>query len=172
VQHAFEHHSARTIALTHQAMTLVEQCAALRDRQVRLLTRLRATVADFRLLRAETAETLGQRPRFQARLVRPGSPNPDPWAPGPAVASASESGPEPLDLARYRLTRRELQVADLLASGLSNAAVAESLGISEHTARHHTESVLAKLGVRSRAEAGALVRGWYAGPVAPARRPA
>ena len=52
--------------------------------------------------------------------------------------------------ARYGLTLRELQVASLLMHRLTNAEVARMLGISPHTARHHTESVLAKFGVRSR----------------------
>ncbi len=52
--------------------------------------------------------------------------------------------------ARYGLTVRELQVASLLMHRLTNAEIARMLGISPHTARHHTESVLAKFGVRSR----------------------
>jgi DNA-binding CsgD family transcriptional regulator len=52
--------------------------------------------------------------------------------------------------ARYGLTLRELQVASLLMHRLTNAEIARMLGISPHTARHHTESVLAKFGVRSR----------------------
>lgn len=52
--------------------------------------------------------------------------------------------------ARYGLTVRELQVASLLMHRLSNAEIARMLSISPHTARHHTESVLAKFGVRSR----------------------
>ena len=51
---------------------------------------------------------------------------------------------------RYGLTPRELQVASLLMHRLTNAEIARMLGISTHTARHHTESVLAKFGVRSR----------------------
>lgn len=50
----------------------------------------------------------------------------------------------------------------LLAEGMSNAQVAEALGVSSHTARHHTESVLLKLGVHSRAAAGAVVRRYVA----------
>jgi DNA-binding CsgD family transcriptional regulator len=53
--------------------------------------------------------------------------------------------------ARYGLTLRELQVASLLMHRLTNVEIARMLGISPHTARHHTESVLAKFGVRSRA---------------------
>jgi DNA-binding CsgD family transcriptional regulator len=53
---------------------------------------------------------------------------------------------------RYRLTRREARVALLLADQKSNDEIAEDLFISSHTARHHTQSVLNKLGVRSRRE--------------------
>ena len=49
------------------------------------------------------------------------------------------------------LTPRELEVARLLMSGGSNAEIADTLGISPYTARHHTERILGKLGVRSRA---------------------
>src|ERR671928_1653572 len=48
---------------------------------------------------------------------------------------------------RYGLTPREAAVARLLAHRHSTAEIARALGISVHTARHHTESVLAKLGV-------------------------
>ena len=47
----------------------------------------------------------------------------------------------------------------LLAQGRSNVAIAKTLGISTHTARHHTQRVLAKMRVHSRAEAGAKLRG-------------
>jgi DNA-binding CsgD family transcriptional regulator len=60
---------------------------------------------------------------------------------------------------RYGLTSREVEVAMLLAQGRSNTAVAAALHISSHTARHHTQRILAKLGVHSRAEAGAKIRG-------------
>ena len=53
---------------------------------------------------------------------------------------------------RYALTARETDVARLLLLGWPNAAVASALGISESTARHHTERVLGKLGISSRAE--------------------
>jgi DNA-binding CsgD family transcriptional regulator len=51
---------------------------------------------------------------------------------------------------RFGLTRSEARVARLLATGLTNAELAAELSISPHTARHHTESVLAKLSVPSR----------------------
>lgn len=67
---------------------------------------------------------------------------------------------------RYRVTAREADVARLLALGKSNAEIATALGISEHTSRRHTEQVLAKLGVRSRAAVAAAMGlagadGWH-----------
>jgi DNA-binding NarL/FixJ family response regulator len=56
---------------------------------------------------------------------------------------------------RDHLTSRELEVLSLIAAGLSNAQIADRLVIAPKTAEHHVGRVLAKLGVRSRAEAAA-----------------
>ncbi len=66
----------------------------------------------------------------------------------PAPASAEELR------ARFGLTGREAEVAVLLLQRRSNAEIAEALELSEHTARHHTERVLHKLGVNSRTALG------------------
>jgi DNA-binding NarL/FixJ family response regulator len=51
------------------------------------------------------------------------------------------------------LTRRERQVLELLAQGLSNKLIADRLGISDNTAKFHVNSILAKLGAASRTDA-------------------
>ncbi|MGD8496389.1 MAG: LuxR C-terminal-related transcriptional regulator [Gemmatimonadales bacterium] len=51
---------------------------------------------------------------------------------------------------RFGLTPRQAEVAELLARRLTNKEIAEALGISQHTVRHHAEYVFAKLGVHSR----------------------
>lgn len=57
------------------------------------------------------------------------------------------------DRAGEELTPREREVLGLLAQGLSNRALGRRLGISENTARFHVNSILAKLGARSRTDA-------------------
>lgn len=53
------------------------------------------------------------------------------------------------------LTRRELEVADLVAQGLSNKDIAATLVISQRTAEAHVEKILTKLGFTSRARIAA-----------------
>ena len=69
--------------------------------------------------------------------------------------------PEDLDASRrptaVSLTRREREVLDLLAGGLSNRDIAGRLGISENTVKNHLARVLEKLQARSRMEA--VIRG-------------
>jgi ATP/maltotriose-dependent transcriptional regulator MalT len=62
--------------------------------------------------------------------------------------------PPPID-GSTPLTRRERQVADLVAEGLSNKEIAGKLVISQRTAESHVEHILTKLGVSSRAQVAA-----------------
>lgn len=62
----------------------------------------------------------------------------------PVVAFAPET---------EHLTAREIEVLNMLASGLSNKLIAHGLGISEHTVKFHVASVMSKLHAASRTDA-------------------
>ena len=73
---------------------------------------------------------------------------------------AKEPGPARADTV---LTRRELEVAGLVAQGLSNRKIAESLVVSQRTVDGHVEHILAKLGFTARTQIAA----WVADPRGP-----
>ncbi|MBO3745264.1 response regulator transcription factor [Streptosporangiaceae bacterium NEAU-GS5] len=52
----------------------------------------------------------------------------------------------------HALTRREREVCELLAQGMTNRQIAEALSVSRSTVKTHVEGVLAKFGARSRVE--------------------
>jgi len=56
----------------------------------------------------------------------------------------------------HDLTAREIEVLTLVAQGLSNAAIANNLGIRLATARNHVQSVISKLYAHSKLEAVAV----------------
>lgn len=53
------------------------------------------------------------------------------------------------------LTEREIEVAELMARGLTNAAIGGELNVSSATVSSHVAHILAKLGFRSRAQVAA-----------------
>ena len=59
--------------------------------------------------------------------------------------------------AKPELTPRQMQVAGLVAQGLSNRQIADALVLSERTAESHVERIRDRLGFRSRAQVAA----WY-----------
>ncbi|GAB3235753.1 response regulator transcription factor [Glycomyces halotolerans] len=65
---------------------------------------------------------------------------------GAAVPDDDAAAPAPL-------TGRELEVLRLLAAGLSNREIAESLFLAEGTVKNHVSNVLLKLGSRDRTRA-------------------
>lgn len=70
-----------------------------------------------------------------------------------AVATASV---DPEDLPR--LTRRELEILQLVSEGRSNRQVAEILWVTDQTVKFHLANVYRKLGVRSRFDAARWAR--------------
>jgi DNA-binding CsgD family transcriptional regulator len=118
--------------------------------------------------RAEVAET---RFDWAAALLRHGL-TPDRERAGAmleaAARDASELGMEPLrrravdalaalKQGRSPITARELEVADLVAAGLSNKEVANELNISVRTAENHLLSAMSKLGMVNRAQVATWV---------------
>jgi DNA-binding NarL/FixJ family response regulator len=65
-------------------------------------------------------------------------------ADGPAAPA-----PSPMD----GLTRREIEVLELIAEGLTNAQIAERLVVSPATVKSHINHLLPKIGARDRAQA-------------------
>jgi DNA-binding CsgD family transcriptional regulator len=52
----------------------------------------------------------------------------------------------------YGLTRAEVRVAPLLATGRTSGEIADALRLSRHTVRRHAEAILSKTGAKGRAE--------------------
>lgn len=95
-----------------------------------LLAAIQATVAGL----AVTLESFGQREDAYA-------------------TSDAADGIALTDRLAEHLTSRETVVLRLMALGLGNKEIASRLNISEHTAKFHVSSILAKLGAASRTEA-------------------
>ena len=69
---------------------------------------------------------------------------------------SARSAPDPR--AFPHLTSREREILDLLASGLTNGAIAERLVLSDKTVRNHVSNIFAKIHVTDRAAAVARAR--------------
>ena len=69
------------------------------------------------------------------------------------VAFSHSQMHEPVEEIVEPLTPREMDVVEMLAEGLSNKMIAHRLSISDHTAKFHVNSILAKLHAGTRTEA-------------------
>ncbi|MGE2834239.1 LuxR C-terminal-related transcriptional regulator [Mycobacterium sp. SMC-4] len=60
------------------------------------------------------------------------------------------------------LTTREIEILRMIEAGMANREIADNLCIAVHTVKNHVHSVLTKLGVRTREQAGVLARNMLA----------
>jgi HD-GYP domain-containing protein (c-di-GMP phosphodiesterase class II) len=101
---------------------------------------------------AEAQESEEDPERAFAAIQTPGRLDPDSLsALGEEVAGVQPASRAPKRASPGGLTEREVEVLRLVATGLNLKQTAERLVISDHTARHHLESVYSKAGVSSRA---------------------
>ena len=81
------------------------------------------------------------------------------WSPdGRALAFFAGGGSRRDPVPFPQLTEREREILDLVARGLTNAAIARKFVLSDKTVRNHVSNVFAKLQVAGRAEAVARAR--------------
>ncbi|KFG01611.1 LuxR family transcriptional regulator [Streptomyces scabiei] len=160
-----------------RAISADESLAGVR---VLMLTPLEADEYVFQALRAGASGILGTGVALSdllraIRLVAGGEALLSPGATKTLIAHylatpdlTSTTAPELM-----RLTEREREVFVLVAAGLSNGLIAEQLHVSPSTAKTHVNRIMAKLGVRGRAQLVAVAyRTGYVRPrgmTAPAR---
>ena len=69
-----------------------------------------------------------------------------------ALGSSGQPPPRSAAEGEPKLTSREMQIAELVSTGLTNEAIALRLGVSARTVDSHLDHIRTKLGVRSRVE--------------------
>ncbi len=107
-----------------------------------------AAGADGYLVKSIDAEGLARSVRSTARGQKV-------FAPEVRKALTERTGD--VDDVLTRFTRREREIADLLARGMTNAEIASELSVSIFTVKNHVSNILMKLHSRSRTEAVAVI---------------
>lgn len=147
--------AARQI-LQEQARTRVLMLTTFDDEQY-VLAALQAGACGY-LLKDTPADELAR----AVRLAADGIDQFDPAATRRLAAAARRLGPDLPRDGDGELTRREVQVLQLIAAGSSNREIAGRLYLSEGTVKNHVSAILARLGLRDRTQAAlyARERGW------------
>ncbi len=122
---------------------------------------LRAGASGFLVKDTEPAELLNA-----IRVVAGGAALLSPGVTRRLIAEFAAAAPTPRRSARLDvLTERELEVMTLVAAGLTNDEIAESLVVSPSTAKTHVSRVMGKLDARDRAQV--VVMAYESGLVKP-----
>ncbi|WP_251092157.1 response regulator transcription factor [Streptomyces sp. Caat 7-52] len=98
---------------------------------------------------------------------RPAAPEDMPrMPPGPGRSSPGWGGDRPaaVDRSRFQLSTREVEIMDLIASGMTNQQIAATCFIAEKTVKNHINRIFAKLHSTRRSEAVAKWLGTAPGP--------
>jgi DNA-binding CsgD family transcriptional regulator len=102
-----------------------------------------------------------------AWLVAHASPLGDSGQIGIVIEPAKAPEITPVTIEAFGLTRREVQVAELVSQGVSTEEIASALFLSRHTVRGHLKAIFEKTGVSSRGElTSKLFAEHYRGPLA------
>jgi len=142
--------AARAITELHRDVRVVMLTAS--EDEGDLFSSIRAGASGYLLKEASTEDVAGAI-RAVARgqgLVSPAM-TPKLLAAFNNLATRAEDGE-----GERRLTRRETEILELVAQGLSNKQIAAELVISQNTVKNHVRNILEKLRLRSRAEAAAF----------------
>jgi non-specific serine/threonine protein kinase len=135
-----------------KSLGLAESCEAPYERALTLISRSQLLVA-----RGDTEEARSVLDEVQGICV--------PLGAEPALVLVAEleerlqtqaqAAPAPSDTpaARSGLTKREIEILQLVAQGMINQEIAETLVLSEHTVHRHVSNVMGKMGVSSRTAA-------------------
>ena len=161
---AFQHRRAEALIAAAEGDDDPGELAAIADQADRIGRHLEAVVTrlDLALVleRTDRGRAIDAWRRAAAEAAAMGATNPG------AVAERAlrrlgvrtwRRGPVQ-DEAAAGLTEREREVMDLLSSGATNPEIADRLFLSRKTVERHVSNVLAKVGVRNRAELAGRVR--------------
>jgi LuxR family maltose regulon positive regulatory protein len=126
---------------SEQSLTALQQALALGEPENRVASFVREGTEMEQLLRV--AQAKGLAPQFVVRLL----------AAFEARRKPTSSPPIPAQALVEPLSRREMEVLNLLAEGCVDKQIAETMVISRETVHKHLKNIYEKLDVHSRTEA-------------------